>query len=295
MAQAEQELRASLPHTIPGNYIPGRFDKGTNTIRFARYADLDAATTALTEGTNPTPVALTIDSEAFTATQYGNIVEVSDLAAVESPQDLFALSAERIGRNAALTIDTIVRDIITAGSSVVYSGAATSRATVASTATLTGALVKKMFWKLQNLNVPRFPDGTYHAIITPGQGYDLETDTANGGWIDAHKYADAMPLMTGEIGRFGGVRFIAPTSQAKIFTTAGASSADVHAGLFFGPGSYVIGDLQTLQVRFVPPGGDHSDVLGLIADTGWKVSFGAALLTKAGPRLVRLETGATSL
>ena len=64
-AQALEELRARAVHAMPGLYVPGRFVKGTNVIRYARYADLSINTTPLTEGAAPVDDALTISSEFF--------------------------------------------------------------------------------------------------------------------------------------------------------------------------------------------------------------------------------------
>lgn len=291
MKQAEDELRASLPHTAPGNYEPGRLIKGTNLIRFARYPDLAAATTPLTQGAAPTSRALSIESETLSVAQYGDVLEWTDLAELDSPHDIVAIGAERAARVAAITIDTIVRDILALGANVKYSNGA-ARSTVS--ATLTGDLVKRMFWFLQTSNVPTFPDGTYRAIISPEQAYNLEADTATGGWMDAHKYVNNAPLLAGEVGRYAGVRFMV-SDIAKVFTTAGAGAVDVHSAFFMGPKAYAIGDSQTLKAYFIPRGGDHSDPLAQLGKLGWKCRFGAILLDQAGARYVRLETAATAL
>lgn len=101
------------------------------------------------------------------------------------------------------------------------------------------------------------------------------------------------PLSQWEAGSYGGVRFLVSTA-AKVFATAGASSANVYAALFFGPGGYTVGDIQSLQAYFVPPGGDHSDYLAQKAGLGWKVTYGAKLLTGPGQKLLRLETGSSN-
>lgn len=295
-AQAEEELRTALVHTTPGNFEPGRFDKGTNFIRLARYADLALQTTALTEGTPPTPKALTIASEGFSATQYGDIVDITDLAQIDSPHDLAGIAGERVGRQAAGSMDFLVREILHAGTNVKYSNGS-ARSTVS--AILTGALVKRMYWFLKNSNVPTFGDGTYHAIISPQQAFDLESDTSNGGWMDVHKYTDNRPLLTGEVGKYAGVRFAVPASStasvgAKVFGGAGAGSADVHSAWIQAPGAYMIGDSQTLEAYFVPPGG-RGDELAQKMSFGWKTRWGGMLIDEAGARYVRLETAATAL
>jgi N4-gp56 family major capsid protein len=286
---------------MPGLYVPARFIKGTNTLRYARYADLAVNTTALTEGTAPTDGELTISSEFFTAKQYGATVAVSDLAQIDSPHDLISIAAERIAYNATRSMDVLVRDEIhsTALTSAVFgaTGATTltqntANSAVATTGVLTGAFVKNMVARLKGANVPQFADGTYRCIIHPSQEYDLVSDTSVSGWIEANKYVNNTPLLTNEIGMFAGVRFIV-SSDAKVYATAGASSGNVYNALFLGPDAYTIGDSQTLQSYFVAPGGDHTDPLAQKALVGYKMRFGSLLLDNAGARYRILKTQAT--
>lgn len=300
-ARAEEELRARAVHAMPGLYVPARFVKGTNTLRYARYADLSVSTTVLTEGTAPTDDALTISSEFFTAAQYGATVAISDLANLDSPHDLISIAAERVAYKAVRSMDLLVRDGIFANASTAAVYGATASATltqntansaVAAAGVLTGSFVKQMVARLKGANVPQFADGTYRCIIHPSQEYDLITDTAVNGWIEARKYTDPTGILTGEIGQFAGVRFIV-SSDAKVYATAGASAGNVYAALFLGPDSYAIGDSQTLQSYFVAPGGDHSDPLAQKALVGYKMRFGSLLLDEAGARYRILKTQAT--
>ena len=300
-ARALEELRARAVHAMPGLYVPARFIKGTNTLRYARYADLAVNTTALTEGTAPTDGALTISSEFFTAAQYGATVAVSDLAQIDSPHDLISIAAERIAYNATRSMDVLVRDVIhaNAATSAVFGATAsatlttnTANSAVAAAGVLTGAFVKNMVARLKGANVPQFADGTYRCIIHPSQEYDLVSDTSVNGWIEANKYVNNTPLLTNEIGMFAGVRFIV-SSDAKVYATAGASSGNVYNALFLGPDAYTIGDSQTLQSYFVAPGGDHTDPLAQKALVGYKMRFGTLLLDEAGARYRILKTQAT--
>jgi N4-gp56 family major capsid protein len=296
---AEQELRTNLVHTIPGNYAKASIVKGTNFIRFARYADLAAQTAALTEGAPPTAQALTIASEGASATQIGGVFEITDLATLDSPHDLIAINAERAGRQAAASVDVLVREILAAGASVQYVTQA-ARSALATSNVVTGAQIKKMVALLSKTNVPTFGDGFYRAIIHSDVVYDLFTDTANGGWMDASKYVDNMPLLKGELGRYHRVRFLetggtgtGTNPGAKVFPDAGASSADVYSTIFLGPDAYVYADSQPMQAYFIAPGGDHSDPIAQLAKIGWKTRFGCMLIDEAGPRYIRLESGAT--
>ena len=300
-ARAEEELRARAVHAMPGMYVPARFVKGTNTLRYARYADLAVSTATLTEGTAPTDDALTISSEYFTAAQYGATVAISDLANLDSPHDLISIAAERVAYKAVRSMDHLVRDVIhsTAQTAAVFGATAsatltqnTANSAVAAAGLLSGSFVKQMVTRLKAANVPQFADGTYRCIIHPAQEYDLVSDTSVNGWIESRKYVDNTNLLTGEIGMFAGVRFIV-SSDAKVYATAGASSGNVYNALFLGPDSYAIGDSQTLQSYFVAPGGDHSDPLAQKALVGYKMRFGSLLLDEAGARYRILKTQAT--
>ena len=300
-ARAEEELRARAVHAMPGMYVPARFVKGTNTLRYARYADLAVSTATLTEGTAPTDDALTISSEYFTAAQYGATVAISDLANLDSPHDLISIAAERVAYKAVRSMDVLVRDNIhsTAQTAAVFGATAsatltqnTANSAVAAAGLLSGSFVKQMVARLKGSNVPTFADGTYRCIIHPAQEYDLVSDTTVNGWIESRKYVDNTNLLTGEIGMFAGVRFIV-SSDAKVYATAGASSGNVYNALFLGPDSYAIGDSQTLQSYFVAPGGDHSDPLAQKALVGYKMRFGSLLLDEAGARYRILKTQAT--
>jgi N4-gp56 family major capsid protein len=291
--QLEAALRASYPHASPGNYKPGKsLGNGTNSVTWVGYSDLAAATTALTEGTAPTANALAIVVDQATATQIGATIEISDLAALQSPHELFAVAADVISDNAAKTRDTLVREILAAGASVKYV-TATSRATVASSNVITGAQVKRMESLLQANNVVKFSDGFYRSIIHPHSVYDLQADTATGGWMDVWKYVQNAPLLANELGRYAGVRFML-SSTAASFTTAGASSANVYSTIFFGPDAYGVSDMQGIKTYFVAPGGDHSDPLAQKGIVGWKSAFACLLLDAQGAKYLRLEHGTTN-
>ena len=303
VAQAEEELRARAVHAMPGMYVPGRFVKGTNTIRFARYADLALAsvTAALGEGTAPTDQALTISSEFYTAVQYGGTVAITDLANLDSPHDLISVAAERIAYQATRLMDTLVRDSIHTNVETAAIFTATASQTVSANGAtalspLSGWQIKRMVASLKTSNVPTFPDGFYRCIIHPNQEFDLLTDTTANGWIELNKYVSDLPALTNEIGRFAGVRFITSSDAHRAATSApttyAASGANYQA-LFLAPDAYTIGDSQTLQSYFVAPGGDHNDPLAQKALLGFKMRWGSMLIDAAGARYRVLRTTST--
>ena len=292
---AEQELVAKYPLTDPsiGAFIPGIWQKGTSAIVFPRYANLTAQTTAMTENTNPTAQALSIDSETITGSEYGGIVEVGNRAQQYSPHNLIGICAQKAGAQAALTLDNLVETVVYAGTNITYTNGTTNSAL---TAGMTGAALIAAVAKLQKNNVPTFGDGLFRMLATPEQIASLKGDTASGGWIDAMRYADPSTLLKGEAGTYAGVRIINVGSlTGGISTGSGATYTGgtyaVHTAFLFGPEAYGVAGIERLHATYVAPSPSAGDKLGLVASCGWEVfPFGAALITKAGSRYVNIHS-----
>ena len=310
--QAQENLRNRLVHAMPGNYTSGRFQKGSNEIRYARYPDLTPLGVAdtLTEAGAPAEYDLTITTESFVPKQYGKVLKISDLAQLDSPHDLIAIASERLARAATESMDNIIRDVIAQGTNRMFAGDSASRGDLGAgndSDKLTGLTIKKAVAKLKAANVPTFADGFYRAIIHPGVEFDLLTDTSANGFLEATKYTKSLDLLNGEIGAYAGVRFLV-SPNAKVFTAAGDAGKDVFSTFLFGPDAYIVGDSQTLQSYFVAPGGDHADPIAQVATLGFKMRFGAILRgegttgefdgsnTSTGqPRYLRIESTASTL
>jgi N4-gp56 family major capsid protein len=308
----EEELRAPLPHLLPGNFRKAEFVKGTNnTMRFLRIVDMaalageaadPAAGTApwLTEGTPPTSEDLVFGYEEFSANQAGRVIKLTDKAILQNPIDLLATASEKVARNAIETADRRVARVVNAGTNVLYGGNATTRGGVGTGLvagdTITASLLRRAVANLKTDNVPAFRDGYYRAIINPAVSFDFQEDTGAGGWMEAAKYAGSMPLLTGELGKFAGVRFI-EASTATVFALAGDGGADdVYSTFIMGTEAYAFGDWGSIESHITPPGG-HDDPLHQSALVGWKGYFGAMLVGEgasatnaSGPRYIRLET-----
>ena len=200
----------------------------------------------------------------------------------------------RVARQAAATIDEYVGRILAAGTSVIYAGQGNlARTDVGVTDTLTGTLVRRAAQGMKLDNIPQFGDGTYHAIVSPAVVFDFEEDDALGGWKAIGTYTTPGGILAGELGKYAGVRF-QESSNARTFAAGGAGSADVYSTLIMGPDAFAFGDWGNVTTHYVAPGG-HGDELSQVASIGWKGRFGAMLVDEAGPRYVRIESGATSI
>lgn len=296
----EDELLPNLPHLRDG-FIKATFVKGSNsTMRFLRAPYLTSGTNNgsvsagtppwLTEGTAPTALAQTLGYEEFTAYQAGQRIEVTDVAAMESPLELITLAGRNIARDAAATADEYVGRILAAGTNVLYAGSGNvARTDVGATDAITGSLVRRARANLAADSVPTFGDGTYHGIIHPAVVFDFEEDSDVGGWLSVGTYSAPDQIVSGEIGKYAGVKFF-ESPAARIFTAGGAGSVDIYSTFIAGPDSYAFGDWGKLEFPMygftAAPGND----LGQKASVGWKGFIGSMLVDEAGARYIRIES-----
>ena len=268
------EATANLVHDQFGQKKP--IPKGSGkTIEFRKFTPLAKALTPLTEGV--TPPGKSLEATAITAevSQYGDYITQSDVLELTALDNTILEATKLLGRQAGLTLDTIVRNVMQSGNNVTYcpkkdGTAVTSREALDETCQLTVDVVNQVVAKLRAQNTPTI-GGKYVAIIHPYVAYDLMSDPA---WIDAHKYAKPDNLYEGEIGEIGGVRFV-QTTEAKIY------EGGVFGSLFLGEGAYGVteitgGGLETIVKQKGSAG--TADPLDQRSSVGWKAIKTAELL-----------------
>ncbi len=289
------EASANLVHDQFGQKRPIP-KNGGKTIEFRKFSPLAKATTPLTEGVTPSGNSLTVTNITATVQQYGDFIVQSDVLELTALDNTILEATKLLGRQAGTTLDTVVRNVLQAGTNVTYcpklaadgtETAVTSRAGLDATAQLTVDVVNQVVAKLRAQNAPTI-NGKYVAIIHPYVAYDLMRDPA---WIDAHKYAQPENLYEGELGEIGGVRFVQST-EAKVYTGTGCPTGlAVFGSLFFGEGAYGVteiegGGLETIVKQKGSAG--TADPLNQRSSVGWKALKTAELLIPN--YLVRVES-----
>ena len=282
------EAQANLVHDQFGQKRPIP-KNGGKTIEFRKFAALTKALTPLTEGVTPDGKGLTVSTITATVSQYGDYITQSDVLELTSLDNTILEATKLLGRQAGLTLDTIVRNVMQSGTNVTYcpkvaaDGAetsVTSRAGLDDSCQLTVKVLQQVVAKLRAQNAPTI-NGKYVAIIHPYVAYDLMRDPE---WQDAHKYAKPENLYEGEIGEIAGIRFV-QTSEAKIY------SGGVFGTLVFGDGAYGVteitgGGLETIVKQKGSAG--TADPLDQRSSVGWKAMKTAELLIPQ--YLVRVES-----
>lgn len=232
-------LRAELYFDMLATIKPTNQSMAGSSVVFDKKGELAAAITPLTEGVDVTPVGLTDTPVSVALQEYGNATESTAKLRGTSYIEVDSAAAESIGYNAGLSIDTVTRNIVQAGTNVFYGGAVASRVTVAAGTIITAAKVRFARAKLAGGNVRGWysqAGGLYGAMIHPDVNYDLRQETGAGAWRVPREYIDATDVFTGEVGLFEGFRFI-ESPRAPLFVDTGVGgTVDVYGTLFFGEG-----------------------------------------------------------
>lgn len=260
------------------------------TLKFAVYANLAAATTALTETSDVTPVALANPSQVtVTVTEYGNAVEQTEKVNLASFSSIDTMIGDAIAYNAADTLDQLVATALTSGSVVKYGGSRTSTATLTATDVLSTTMLRKAQTTLLESNAqPRVGD-LYTLFIHPRQAFDLRAETGSGGFVDIHKYTteNVGNLLTGTIGVLEGFQVV-QTSRVPSGAD-GASSATVYKAVAVGKEALLEANVYDVQTVVAP----QIDILRRKSALGWKYFGGWGIFRDAA--VVRLETGGSAL
>ena len=266
-----------------------------STVTFTFWDDLTAATTELSETADPTAVAFGDSQVTVTLKEYGNVVKTTAKARATSFLDLDSAAANLVGYNAGLSVDTLARDAIAAGTNVVYAtgGASTpgSRGAIEADDVIAAYDVRKVVAQLRTANVPTI-GGYYVGMIHPDVSFDLRSETGAAAWRDPHVYSDPQGIYAAELGVFEGVRWI-ETPRCKTWTDSGSGSTDVYATHIVGSEALAKGVSMGGEWGEQPTIvlGPQTDALRRMNTLGWKHFVGYAVFRQAAVR--RIESSSS--
>lgn len=273
----------------------------SDVIKFRRYSNLSAATTPLTEGITPVGSQLSVTTISATVLQYGDYVVLTDKLTMETEDPIRTETNEILADQAADTLDQLCRDVLVTGTNILYAGSGhTLRSQVAAGEVLTTTMlitaaetlkigktrfVTMMVDPTTGINTSPLPQ----CFIGICHTYTTKTLRAMSGWIEVEKYANGQTRMDGEIGKYGDIRFI-ETTNAKVFTGAGAASIDVYATIIMGKYAYAtsrIGGNALRNIVKAAGSAGTADPLEQRETSGWKASFVTKILND--DFIIRLE------
>ena len=263
-----------------------------SAVQFNIYNDLSQATSALTEDSDVTAVALGDSTVTVTLAEYGNAVITTAKLRGTSFLNVDADAANIIGYNMVDSIDKVVSDVANGGTNVIYGGSAGSRAAVAAGDIITADKARAAVADLRTASAPGFENGNYLGMVHPDVAYDLRSETAVTDVIAFQIRQDATSVRNGSIGVFGGIEWI-ENPRAGLLADAGSGTTDVYQTLICGR--------QALAKAFSRAPGfgeDPSVVFGPVTDTlrrfnpvGWYHLVGYGRFREAS--LQRIETSSS--
>lgn len=290
--------RNLLDRAIPSD-VHGRFGqvrpiatRSGNQIKFRRYEALPTALQPLVEGVTPSGSQITTTDVTATLAQYGDYVNVSDMVDLTNQDAVLTEVGMVLGEQAGTTVDQIRRDVLAAGTNVIYTNGSarnTTNTVLTSVALRTairfinrqnGKYLKNIIQADQNVSTVGIRSA-YIGLVHPDTEAQLESIP---GYIPISEYSDAMKAEDDECGAYRNIRFFRSTN-CKVFINAGAAVStdgmistgavnnDVYATLIIAANAYGVCPLsgQALQNIIKPIGSaGAADPLNQRATSGWK-------------------------
>lgn len=281
-----RRLTPELVYTRYGQKKRAPRHEGT-TVNFRRFNAVAPKTTALTEGVTPDGSALSMATITATVNQYGDFVRISDVLDMTGIDPVITEMAQVLGESAGLTVDTIVRDVVLAGTNVQYANGRTSRSAVEAGDVMTSDEIRKAVRTLRKNHAKPIDGGFYIGIVDPETAYDLMSDPL---WQDVSKYNGGQAIMAGEIGKLCGVRFVESGNGATV-TNGEDGGVVLHQTMIIGADAYGVVDIggtsaPQMIIKGVESGGT-ADPLNQRSTVGWKALFAAVRLQELA--MVRIE------
>ena len=283
--------------------IPAR--SNTKKAFAYRYKNLKPALTPLAEynGSNiKAPNKITREEITYDVKHYGDYIVYTDELDLYDLDNIKTSFLDLLGDQASHTMDTIRRDVLRAGTNVVFADGAADRAAVAAGKVAVAKDFATMAVKLKNQRATKFRSviqGTNKENTFPIRSAFLGITSPEvvedfrdlKGWKNVEEYADYSKSMKEEVGSMGDFRILESTNNEPV----DQGGKNVYLSLFFGENAYATTTLRGkagIQTIVKPIGSaGTADPLNQVGSIGWKAIGGCSILNEAW--LVRLETSAT--
>lgn len=227
------------------------------TAYFVRYNRMNVPVTTLTEGSDPTAQAASVSPFNVTLDQWGDVIEITDLAELETKHPLVQQCVELLAENAQRVIDREIQIVWLANTNVIYGdGSVTARSSITADTKISDQLINKARVTLVDAGAPprEGPSGGmavetggpqdasingskhYAGLCGPHVMADVMTaGTSLGTFASVAMYANQKALYNAEVGTWLGVRWVESNFIPK-FTLLGNKTTAVVSGQTIGTG-----------------------------------------------------------
>lgn len=204
--------------------------------------------------------------------EYGFVVTKTKKLRLMSFADVDTAAAVNVADNMARVLDEQIQDVLETGTKDLFSGSATSIATVTATDTLKAADVRAAVTALRSRNAVPWSGSFFAAGAHPKTIHDLRIESGSGGWRVPNEYGASQEMIwKGEIGEFEGVRFFSNNYTRN--AADGSTGAQVFRTFIMGREVVAEGVLEEPNVVLGPV----TDKLQRFRHVGWYGVYGHAL------------------
>jgi len=269
--------------------------KGFATLAFPQSTQIAAGSTSqISEGTNPT--AFQWGSTAYTSgvTQYGIVVQVTDILVRNSAIEVVDNCALEVKLALGRQLDDALQSTVNGSSNgIIYAGGKTSRASLTASDLCDITAYTKAVRNLSGINgngLKPFIGGYYAVVAHPNQEFDLMSNTGAGGWLDTGRYTSVDQLLEGKMGDFRGGRMMrSPNVQTF------SSTVTVYPMTFLGHESFGWGFFQPIT-PYIVSSADSNNPLNLYTSIGGKFGMGVTRFEDAAGsyRIARIESAVSA-
>lgn len=286
------------------------------TIKWRRPIPFDVSPIALAEGVTPTPQVMEYEDVTSVISQYGAWVPFTDVIKDTHEDPVLNDISTLCGEQAAMVKEMLLWAVLRAGTNVVYSGTATTRATVL--APIDEAELRAVQRELKanhGRHITKMLSASEKVATEPvAPGFiafghsNLEQDLRDlNGFVVREKYASGSLLSDYEIGKFEDIRVILTPSLEPFFgagsgTTTGVlntnSKVDVYPLVVIAQdcfGATPLRGMESVDMGIHQPkmAGSYEDPLGQRGFVAWKMWYVATRLNESW--MVRIECAASAL
>ena len=281
-------------------------------VKWRRFVPFAINTTALVEGVTPAPNQLQYEDVTTMVNQYGGWVSFNDVIVDTHEDPNLQKISMGLGEQAASTKEALIWEELIGGTAVLYSGAATSRATVTDVVQAADLVAAQRFLKANRAkHITRVlkasqliaTEPVAPAFVAFGHS-NLEPDLRDlPEFVVREKYSNMQLLSEYEIGKFQDIRFIL-SPQLTPFWGAGGSptgvlsrdgvAADVYPIVIVGQDAFGVVPLRGMDsatITIQNPKATYEDPLAQRGFASWKMWYVAVRLNEEW--MMRVEVAAS--
>jgi len=269
--------------------------KGFATLAFPQSQQIATTNVSqISEGTNPTAYQWGVNAYTSGVTQFGIVVQVTDILVRNSAIEVVDNCALEVKLSLGRQLDNSLQTTVNGSSyGILYAGGKTSRAALGAGDLIDTTLYTKAIRNLAGVNgngLKPFVGGWYAVICHPNQEFDLMSNSGAGGWLDTGRYTSVDQLLEGKMGDFRGGRMMrSPNVQTF------SSTVTVYPMTFIGHESFGWGFFQPITPYIVSTP-DSNNPLNLYTSIGGKFGLGSTRFEDASTnyRIARAESAVSA-